>query len=631
MVASASPTANADAEAPLQREAAPVAASAPAASADKELPKAGEPWQLNVLVVDEDDQPLPNQQVRLFLGRLTATTPELVDRERRMAPHAKEKPITPPSDDLLAVLQTDTSGRVTTTVECDSVVAAVECEGRFPAKGRLQRGVDGARERKLILPRGRRVRGRVELADGSVAPQARVRARGNYAPPPDPDALTVDANGGFELLLRPRCGYELWATVGDQTTFREQIETYREIAEPVVLHVPGARSIRGTVLDARREPLADARVQVWLDGVGKPYASRAEPESYEARSDRSGRFEIPVRSFARYGVFASAEGNCAALVQYAEPDPANAHPELLLAMPAAQQITGRVRREDGSPVAGVRVHASPPSFVVTPWGQPSLHDRFRPTHGSTDANGAFSLDVHPGTRWNLTAHPIADNPQFVVERTDVAAGTIGVDLLVGANDLRGAAVRGVVVDMQGAAVESFTLSLVAIEDGRAAGRSGNRLQRDGNRFDSIPLPVGRSYAIDVEPERPESGAAQGARVLADVRFGPFVVLDDGLDVTIRLPEVGVLPVQVVRADGGSMRGISTMLTRTPRFGAEQVSALRVDATGRSTWKRVTPGANKLAVFGPDDPVHALHEQEVVIVPGLNPELTVTLPATSTPR
>jgi hypothetical protein len=249
--------------------------------------------------------------------------------------------------------------------------------------------------------------------------------------------------------------------------------------------------------------------------------------------------------------------------------------------------------------------------------RPSQVDLFPKVGAATTAeDGAFALTVHPGTTWTVSARPVDDNWRLSIQESGVAPGREDVLLTVTEAGLAGCVVAGSIVAADGLP-GSFAISIVDYgADGTVVSSSDAGARWDGNRFECRPLALGQQFGIRVQ-----EGEVRSAR-LAEAFFGPFRTDRARLDLTIRLEPWATLPVRVLETDGTPARRVRVgALEAVPTsFGRD---AKPVDREGIVNLARLVPGELRLMVF---DDAGKRHEQRVTILPGLNPEIVIRLPA-----
>jgi hypothetical protein len=108
------------------------------------------------------------------------------------------------------------------------------------------------------------------------------------------------------------------------------------------------------------------------------------------------------------------------------------------------------------------------------------------------------------------------------------------------------------------------------------------------------------------------------------RLGPFTTSSAGIDVQFHIDAWGEQPLQILAADGSPARRVHVSAVcdvNLPLSLAPRV----LDAQGKVVMKQCTPGAYRLEVGKGLD---QLLEQPATILPGLNPEIVLRLPAQS---
>ena len=101
-----------------------------------------------------------------------------------------------------------------------------------------------------------------------------------------------------------------------------------------------------------------------------------------------------------------------------------------------------------------------------------------------------------------------------------------------------------------------------------------------------------------------------------------------MQIVVPLVRLGQVKVSVLRADGAPARGTYCRVWREPHIGNWGTSSQPVDPNGVYVESWCVPGPSKVAIF---DDRGMLLEREVMITPGLNPDLVVKLPPPNAPR
>jgi len=613
----AAATTNEDATNAPDREAAPVppvaAAAGNDAAAERAQPQNVAPWLARFLVVDENEAPVDDATV-------TIETTEQFSRRTAKAG-------TP-----LAELHTDRAGAATAAFELPTVVAHAGKDRRRSARAILT--PPPAEVVKLVLETPVVLRGLVRRGDGSPAAGALVTAHSNgfstagrgWAPIPEP--ATADDAGRFELLLQYQGHYNLSATLGDARTLPIRCLVTTRTLDEVELLFPGGLSLRGSVVDANGKPVP-ANVRAWREvragATRTPFD--ADDERAGRQTDAEGRFSIDVKKRARYEVIASADGYANSDSVWVETTAEQPHAEARLVLRSLATIRGVVLRGDGNPFVGVLVFPMLDGWNMGSTGVAGVADRFVLGNAATTGDGGrFTLTVDPGTPWDVVAQPLADNRWFRFKTRGVAPGRDDVVITIRDEELAGCVVRGDVLTAADAQpVKSFDVSVVSLgADGEPDAADGAAATIDGHRFELPPLPLGRTFAFDVRPNKRSGteGAAFSHDLLAPVRVGPFTTTGAGLEVHARVDAWGELPVHVLAADGKPARDVFVFARRQPELDTGVRGSRRTDGNGRALLKKCVPGTHKLVV-GSGDAIR--HEQEVLITAGLNAEIVVRLP------
>lgn len=147
----------------------------------------------------------------------------------------------------------------------------------------------------LVLPRPAIVRGRVVDEDGKPVSGAIVQRNGTAetAPPSDEQGVfcfATERDSTCEILLAHRDGFVPDLRSADMVDLHAGEEF-----ESVDLHVTRARNVRGRVVDAHGQPIAQARVVVvgaQVDLVSSTCERAWNPILSSAKTDEQGRYEL---------------------------------------------------------------------------------------------------------------------------------------------------------------------------------------------------------------------------------------------------------------------------------------------------------------------------------------------------
>jgi len=283
-----------------------------------------------------------------------------------------------------------------------------------------------------------------------------------------------------------------------------------------------------------------------------------------------------------------------------------------------------VRRADGSPFPGVTLLAQQDGSPFSSVAGPSWRERFALVPAAkSDADGRFRLTVHPGTDWSISA-VAGESPRTRVMR-GIAPGCNDVTIVVSEEDLAGCKVKGtVVLAASDQPLDTFEVGIVEHDGkGTAVSTSQAKAKIEGNRFELPPLALGRTISIEVTPR--EAGKLRiTSRPYPPTRLGPFTTSSAGIDVQFRIDAWGEQPLQVLAADGAPARRVHVSATCDADL-SHSLGPRQLDAQGKVVMKQCTPGAYRLKVGKGLD---QLLEQPVTILPGLNPEIVLRLPAQS---
>lgn len=615
-------------EPPVQRVELPTssAAKANAIAADEgpfdPSPVHVEPWAPDLLVVDEDDNPVADASVEVFAGLKVERSADV--RQRHGGPrHAYQGHAPEPS----LTVRTDTDGRARPVLEIENYSFAAHKDG-----------VGQSREEicwhtrttclKLVLCGTTTLRGTVLRADGLPAAGAEVTAGPSWSPSTQLPATPVqsDADGRFELQLRGRGTWSVGARLAGIRTFGEHVLVRDATPADVVLVFPGAYTISGTVVDAAAQPVAHATVSLWreyLPHVEDP--GEVDTESNRVETDDAGHFTVDVQRLARYQLVASGEGMAHGAPLWTATTSTLPHVEVRLQLRDLATIRGCVVHGDGAPLPGVKVYCTTEAHVVPEHGfGPTTPDLFPFVRAQKTADdGSFTLRVHPDCSWTLVACPVASNPRLGTTTRGIVPGRDDVVLTITDEDLAGCVVRGSIVSAaDGAPVEGQNIQLITYGDGdRPISTGGCGAKVDGNFFTLPALPLGERFALRVSAPM-HTDFLSGP--FAPTDYGPFTTGRHGLEVEVRMQPWGDLPVRVLAADGSVPRDVSVLAFSDQL--AVSYPSLHLEAEGRVLLGRRMPGLQHLRVFAGGD--RLLLEQDVTIQPGRNPELEVRLPAPS---
>lgn len=580
------------------------------------------PWSPDLLVVDEDDEPVAGATILVFASTKVERSPDVRKRYGGTR-HSYSGHAAAPCQQT----ETDANGRARPVLDLESYCFAAQKEGvgRSPE---AQCWHARTNELKLALVRPLTVRGRVLRADGLPTGSALVYAgtSGSLSSHFRPEPVVSDADGRFELVLQGRGEWQLHGSLDGESSFPTRLKTGTSPIPEVEIVFPGAYTIAGTVVDAEGTPVRDAKVQVWREyHLHQPGQDLGDSENRQDSTDAAGHFQIAVERCARYQIMAAADGETPSGLQWVETTAARPHAEIRIALQRFAVIAGRVVRADGSGFAGVRVGASAESGEEARYSAVPCRDDLYPAPKltTTAADGSFALRVTPGTTWCVQAWPVPGNGQLQVRSAGVEPGHKDLLVHVTEEDMTGCVVRGTIVSgIDGTPVERQNVQLVTYDDAdhvKSVGGGGAKVE--GNRFVLQPLPLGRRFGLEV------SQGLQGllSGPLAPAFVGPFITTRKDIELVVRLEAWGELPLRVLAADGSVPRNVSVGSDSERMLGVGY-PMLHLDAEGRALLQRRNPGKHHLRIVAGGH--RLLLEQDVTIQPGRNQELVLHLPATT---
>jgi protocatechuate 3,4-dioxygenase beta subunit len=275
---------------------------------------------------------------------------------------------------------------------------------------------------------------------------------------------TTDADGRYRLTVQPGPGCVVAEKPGLRVGTRCQVPVSagKETRDIDVVLLDG-NSVKGRVVDATGKPVPGAEVLATTpDTIHEPSMHKAY--RYRARTDAEGRFSLDGLPPMAMAVAATSAQASSALVEVDSRRPT----ELVLKLEYDGTLDGVVTESDGKPVAYAAVNywVEPdyPALEAANGGKPpTVIKQFAlPTNNEatvTDADGHFHVGgLQPGKYSVRATRPTA---------TDVPPAYGGIthyQVPTGSNIrlvMPGiAAIRGRVVDQQGAPMHSFNLSLL---------------------------------------------------------------------------------------------------------------------------------------------------------------------------
>lgn len=605
----------------LEREtvAHGAATSLPAqATPTDESSAAAAPWTAEFFVCDTQERPVAEATITIWqLAAEDASTWQMEERHS-----ADPEPVMP------VTVRTDTSGRGSTVLG----LGIYEVHAEKAAVGRCDNVVLTPKRptdvTRIVLLPALAVHGCVLAANGLPLADAQVAATGRARLPqrrshvrPGP-AVRTDAAGRFTFPVERWASYEFVASTGVDRSFPERVIVELDQPPELTLVFPGAASLSGLVVDAEGAPVEGAEVTAWRERIERQGAGRDAGETPTGRTDAAGRFRLPVRRHARYQVLAAAPGAATSELQWLETSAARPHPEVRLALQRFRTIRGRVLYEDGSPLPTLKVLAKPEAGLslhgdhdVEKQAMPLRVDRFpKVPAATTDDDGSFALQVHPGTTWTLSARLLANDWRMAVHRSNVAAGSDEVVLWVTGTDLAGCVVHGTVTAAE-PSPEGYQVTILDCRpDGTPTTSSRADVSWQEQRFTCQPLPRGQQFLLRVEP------AASSRSSLAPAHVGPFRTDAPDLTFAMHLERKGTVQVRVCLLDDTPAHQV--MVDVSAKSPMQRATSVTFEGDAPHTLQ-LPSGTYTLQVRSAEG--QPVHQQDVVVMPGPNPEVVLRLP------
>jgi hypothetical protein len=170
-----------------------------------------------------------------------------------------------------------------------------------------------------------------------------------------------------------------------------------------------ARRVSGVVTDEQRNPLAEARVQVFYEQT-TGFANRFQWEEGDVRTDDAGRFTIEIHPERAAAVQASRQGFLSEAIHLASDD------EPVLRLTHGVAVTGTIRDEWGNPLGNAQVQLVAERDYAR-WSFFMPFDVLQQTHQTTvtQPDGTFRFEQVRPSEYALTAQ----HPQSEPQRLDI--------------------------------------------------------------------------------------------------------------------------------------------------------------------------------------------------------------------
>jgi hypothetical protein len=495
-------------------------------------------------------------------------------------------------------------------------------------------------EVRLVLEPGLSVSGSVE--DDAGVPVVGALVAATFATPKRsasgwvgwPEPVRADEGGRFVVGDLPPVSVVLTATAeGHDEVRRKDIEAG---TEGVKIVLPRVGKIVGRVVDGAGGPVPKFWITVRQDL--RSYET-AEPKSFPF-DDPEGRFVLEKRRVGIHDLFVEAEDAAPAVVEDVEVAPGEPAKEITVRLQRGGRIVGRVRLEDGTPVADAKVAASgdlPPLPEGLDWFDlPSAFfahpPKFRGSVVRTQENGSFSLArLRPGAHELLVFAP--GRGSISVPGVEVqSGGTTGpLDVVLPL----GGAIAGRVTDAKGEGVDgAYLLAIPNEASSRDARPRWRHATSEGGEYRIGDLAPGMYFMVRATDE--ELGGSRPPQMqTAEVRSGETTRVDFGEG-----PKGATLWGLVEDAHGKKVSGAQVVLFHFGKVGSQMKSAF-TDREGIYRIPELPPGiygvyftrgASFTSVFlgtvnVPDSPVEIRND---VDVPGGSIRGRVTAAGTGKP-
>ena len=356
----------------------------------------------------------------------------------------------------------------------------------------------------------------------------------------------LDGKVRIDALLPGRYGVTIECTGMIAEPPYPEIELGAEPVVDQVWTVRSGQSIRGMVVDADGQPVADVRLSIKM--IVAPDAPRGQTSSGFATSDDAGEFEVAGLLAGNYEIstFGERPGP-------AEPVPVTLEPgidrnDVRFEMPGTASVRGRVVDQNGAVQAGLAV-------TVKPLGG------WSPSEARTDDAGNFFIEHAPtgkarvvvqSDRWgNDLRKPGSTDDDVQGEQVDLVAGqTSEVELVI---ESRSGVIRGLVVDEHSSPVGDAFISVERMSDSAisSAGASSRMVRWDMGRQPHLSESDG-TFTVE--------GLSEGNYVVRAYRKGGGEGLAEnvatGSSVEVRLVATSGLGGVVTLAGGGEIESFT---------------------------------------------------------------------------
>jgi hypothetical protein len=586
-----------------RREVPPPTSEPSSAPALDEEPVLVKPFEVTLLELDMDRNPVPEARVEVFDGR-------------------KGRP-------AIQEGKTDLTGRHALQLDRKLVYVTVRKEGVGTSGDVPLRYSQGPTDKDWIVTLEPEItlRGQVLFADGrpAVGAKVRVSASGwryvaNRGQPPEVAPLEADLHGRFTTTLMPFAIYKVSATFDTEKSPPASVDTMKveEREKEVVLRFLGAFSVRGVLVDPQGRPVA-GRLRLWEDFDQEKARASPAYRSFQgsATAGTEGQFEIKVEQASGYRLIGSAPGFANSdFVQVAVTE-TKPRPDVLVRVQAGKEIRGRVLRADATPMPGVKVFAGPEAAgAIHRVDSPQRQDDYgSPDTVTTGADGSFVFPcLHPATTWRLSCVPDEKKGNLRITRSGLQPGGEPVEIVVTDEELQGSRlVVNVVSAATGEPVLDVRLGLLRYDGDQVLGVQD---------LDAVPDANGR-FVVEGRPLHQKVGViVRSSMQHAAAILGPITLTQDEHEVTLRLQRYGVIRVLLLDADGKPVINLPVQTRSDEQLpGVGWFAPVPTDSQGISVLRRA-PGRHTLLVVRGEQQVDL---QSVEVPPGGQVELTLRLP------
>lgn len=368
-----------------------------------------------------------------------------------------------------------------------TVSLAAEAEG-YARVAPVEVAVPAAGEVRIVLPAGFAISGRVTGADGAAVAGAEVTATRDEA-----SVVARSAPDGAFRISGLTAGTWRLAAAAEGVGASAVVEVKTGV-DDAILSLSGRLAISGRVVDEDGNGVPDCQVVAWPEEGpvrNRPPTATPGPDGrFTLEVSGAGPFRIDVQPTRVVG---QPQTMRPATVEHVAPGTG----DLVITLPRARSISGRVRRENGTPAVGVGVMATP----VGSGGEAGSR---------TSSEGAFVIDGLTSGPHDLTIFaPDARDGLLVVEGARADAGASDVEVVVA----EGESIEGGVVDAAGKPVPGARV--VAVVPG-VRGGAGTTTGPDG-AFRIRGLAPGSRRDLRVytgrsgEPSAEANGVAAGTK------------------------------------------------------------------------------------------------------------------------